>query len=405
MRKKILVVSQCFYPEQFRINDICEDWIKRGYEVTAVTGIPNYPKGKFYKGYGLFKKRREEYKGIKIIHLPMIPRGNSKIQLVLNYISFVVSGFLWSVFTREKADVVFVYASSPLTQALVGASFAKKNKIPCFLYVLDLWPDTVEYITNIESRFIMEPLGRVCDYIYKKSDKIFTSSKSCAAAIEERGIDGEKIFFWPQYAEEFFKPLSEEEITTKVIPKDGKFNIIFAGNIGQAQGLHILPVTAKMLADKKIPVRFCIIGDGRYKENLMFAIRGNRVEDSFLMIDRQPVGKVPELICAGDAALITLAPSRVFSMTIPAKVQSCMACARPLIGSIDGEVQAIINEADAGVCADAGNAKMLAERIAELAATSKKELQQIGENAYKYCLSNFEREKLLDQMDDWLMNA
>lgn len=369
-----------------------------------VTGIPNYPQGEFYKGYGLFKKRKEIYKGIKIIHLPIVARGKTPFGLILNYISFVFSGFFWALFTRLKADKVFVYASSPLTQALVGIWFAKKRKVPCFLYVLDLWPDTVEYITNIKSRFVMNPLGKVCDYIYKKSDKILTASKSCLAAIRDRGVPNEKLVFWPQYAEEVCRPPENESVGVPEIPKDGRFNIIFAGNIGQAQGLHILPITAKILKRRAVPVRFCIVGDGRYKNNLIVGINGNRVEDYFCMVERQPLERMPAFITACDAALICLAPSKVFSMTIPAKMQSCMACATPIIGSIDGEVQHIIELAKAGVSAKAGNAKMLADKIGALVALPAEQLAQMGANAYQYFIENFERQKLLDQMDIWLMN-
>ena len=132
MKKHILVIAQYFYPEQFRINDICTEWVKRGYKVTVVTGIPNYPQGKYYDGYGLFKKRKETYNGIEIIRIPLVPRGNNSIMLALNYLSFVVSGFFWKMFTKIKADYVFIFEVSPMTQALPGVWYAKKRKIPCY---------------------------------------------------------------------------------------------------------------------------------------------------------------------------------------------------------------------------------------------------------------------------------
>lgn len=92
MKQHILVVSQYFYPEDFRINDICKEWVKRGYKVTVLTGIPNYPQGKFYKGYSWFRGRRETYEGMGIIRIPLIPRGHNALMLMLNYISFVISG-------------------------------------------------------------------------------------------------------------------------------------------------------------------------------------------------------------------------------------------------------------------------------------------------------------------------
>ncbi|MGI6227805.1 MAG: hypothetical protein ACOYJ1_16315 [Peptococcales bacterium] len=149
MQKHILVIAQYFYPEQFRINDICTEWIKRNYRVTVVTGIPNYPQGKYYKGYGLFKRRRETYNGIDIISIPLVPRGNNAFMLAFNYLSFVISGFFWNLFTRIKADYVFIFEVSSMTQALPGIWYAKKMQIPCYLYVQDLWPENIEIIKGI----------------------------------------------------------------------------------------------------------------------------------------------------------------------------------------------------------------------------------------------------------------
>ena len=143
LKKHILVIAQYFYPEQFSINDICTEWVKRGYKVTVITGIPNYPQGKYYNGYGLFKKRKETYNGIEIIRIPLIPRGKNAIMLALNYLSFVISGFFWKLFTKIEADYVFIFEVSPMTQALPGVWYAKKRKIPCYLYVQDLWPENV----------------------------------------------------------------------------------------------------------------------------------------------------------------------------------------------------------------------------------------------------------------------
>ena len=143
MKKHILIVSQYFYPEQFRINDIAAEWVKRGHKVTVLTGIPNYPQGKFYDGYSWRKNRREVWNGVDIIRIPLFARGKSSIGMILNYFSFVISGFFWKCFTKLKADVVFTFEVSPMTQALIGVWYSKKHKIPNYLYVQDLWPENV----------------------------------------------------------------------------------------------------------------------------------------------------------------------------------------------------------------------------------------------------------------------
>lgn len=400
MKKHILVIAQYFYPEQFRINDICKEWVERGYKVTVITGIPNYPQGKYYKGYGLFKKRKEIYEGIEIIRIPLIPRGNNAIMLVLNYLSFVVSGFFWKLFTKIKADYVFIFEVSPMTQALPGVWYAKKRKIPCYLYVTDLWPENVEIAAGIKNKRILDAIGVMVDYIYRRCDRIFTSSENFIKAIKQRGVPVDEIEFWPQYAEDYYIPINRESATVPEIPQDSTFNIIFAGNIGLAQGLDILPTTAQMLKQENLKVRFNIVGEGRFKETLMNMVRDHGLTDMFNFVEKQPPTRIPEFMAVCDATLISLSKSEVFSITLPAKTQSCLACGIPIIVSADGEVQEVIKKAKAGVCSNAGDAEMLALKIRELLSKSSTELLQMRKNAYQYSKSNFEKEKLLSRMDE-----
>lgn len=399
MKKHILVISQYFYPEQFRINDICEEWVKRGYKVTVLTGIPNYPQGKFYKGYSFLKKRKEIYKGIEIIRIPIIPRGNSSIMLALNYLSFVVSGFFFSFFTRLKPDVVFIYEVSPMTQALPGVWLAKRRKIKCLLYVTDLWPENVEVVTGIKNKWVIGGIGRMVDYIYERCNLILTSSKSFIKSIESRGVPKEKIKFWPQYAEDFYRPVEVSENDIPEIPDDDYFNIIFAGNIGYAQGLDILPHVAQIINEAGLKVRFNIIGDGRAKEELISLTQVKKVSNNFNFIDRQPAEKIPFFMDKGDAALICLSKNKVFEITIPAKLQSCLACGIPIIVSADGEVSDIILEAEAGVYSPAANIELLAQKIIELVKLEKEGLEKMAKNGLFYYEENFKKEKLMNYID------
>lgn len=404
LKKHILVIAQYFYPEQFRINDICTEWVKRGYKVTVVTGIPNYPQGKYYDGYGLFKKRKETYNGMDIIRIPLVPRGNNAIMLALNYLSFVVSGFFWKSFTRIKADFVFIFEVSPMTQALPGVWYAKKRKIPCYLYVTDLWPENVEIVAGIKNKTILNTIGIMVDYIYKRCDRIFTSSESFIQAIVDRGTDRKKFEFWPQYAEDYYKPVDKEKANIPEIPQDDIFNIIFAGNIGFAQGLDVLPEAAKILKKTNTKVRFNIVGDGRFKETLKAKVEESQVTDYFNFIDKQPATRIPEFMAVSDATLISLSKSKVFSITLPAKTQSCLACGVPVIVSADGEIQDVIKKADAGVCSDAGDAKGLAENINKLVNMSAEKHKDMAQNAVDYYQKYFDKETLLNRMDQWFSN-
>jgi len=383
----LLVISQYFYPEEFRINDMCREWVKRGYKVTVVTGIPNYPKGIFYKGYGLLKKRSETYEGIEIIRLPIIPRGESSIQLILNYFSFVLSGMVWQWFTRIKADYVFIFEVSPMTQALPGIWYAKKKKIPCYLYVQDLWPENVEIVTGIHSPLVIGPIGKMVDYIYKRCSRIFVTSQSFKKAIELRGIEKKKVIYWPQYAEDFYMPYEKAK-------HDDTFRLIFTGNIGYAQGLDILPQTALLL--KKENIKFILVGDGRYKKELMKEIKQLDVEDMFQMIGRQPATKIPQLLSKADAAFFSFMDNPLFEMTIPAKLQSYMACGMPIVAAVSGESREIIEVAECGICSPIGDAGKLAEAIKKM---KESDLVKLGKNSQLYVQRYFSKEKLLNKID------
>lgn len=402
-KKHILVLSQYFHPEPFRINDMCLEWVKRGYKVTVVTGIPNYPQGKFYKGYSWFKGRREDWNGVRIIRIPLIPRGHSSLGLVLNYFSFVVSGFFWKCFTKVKADYVFMFEVSPMTQCLVGVWYAKRRKIPCYLYVQDLWPENVEIVTGIHNKVILGSIGKMVDYIYKRCDHIFATSPSFVTEIQKRCAEREKdkVTYWPQYAEEFYQPVERNRAfaLSPEIPNDGSFKIIFTGNIGQAQGLDILPKAAASLKGKNLC--FVIVGDGRNKADFVNQIEEYGVSEMFLMIDRQPAERIPAMLCCCDAAFVSFMDNPLFAKTIPAKLQSYMACGMPIIASASGETKRVIEEADCGLCCGIGDVVQLSEKIQMFMALSFDERERVGKNARRYYEDNFRKQKLMDEIKEF----
>ena len=401
MKKHILVISQYFYPEEFRINDICKEWVKRGYEVTVVTGIPNYPKGKFYEGYGWFKKRKEVYEGVNIIRIPLIPRGNNALMLMLNYLSFVFFGFFWKLFTGIKADKVFIFEVSPMTQALVGVWYALKRKIPCYIYVQDLWPENVEIVTGIHNKHIIGGIDKMVNYIYKHCDKIFATSPSFVKRIEERssawrGTES-KVVYWPQYAEEFYQPVERKELPD--MPMNDKFKIVFTGNIGYAQGLDILPKTAALLKKDDVPCEFIIIGDGRYREEFEKEIAQNDVADMFHLLGRKKPEEIPEYLAWCDVAFISFADNPLFEMTIPAKLQSYMACGMPILAVAGGETKRIVEEAECGVVCKFGDVNHIVEGIIHLKQIIRNS-DNMAENAMIYNKNNFDKIRLFESIQE-----
>lgn len=398
--KKILVISQYFYPENFRINDICSEWVKRGYNVTVVTGIPNYPQGKFYDGYGLWKKRKECWKGIDIVRIPLIPRGNSSLGLLLNYFSFVISGFIWNLITQVKADRVFIFEVSPMTQALCGIQYAKRKKIPCYIYVQDLWPENVEIITGIHYKFVLKPIERMVDYIYSNCNLIFATSESFVEEIKKRVNDKkEKVVYWPQYAEEFYVPVKRN------IPKAEKksmFKIMFTGNIGVAQGLDVLPGTAIILKRNKCYVKFVLVGDGRNKERLRKLIKEHEVEAFFEFRGRIPPEDIPDVLSEGDIAFISFNDNSLFAKTIPAKLQTYMACGMPILAAATGETRSIIENFNCGVCCGIGDEGGLANAIIMIKRMDEEILQEMSLNSLEYSRRYFNKKVLMDKMDKYL---
>jgi glycosyltransferase involved in cell wall biosynthesis len=403
LAKHILIVAQVFYPEQYRVNDLVAEWTERGYKVSVLTGIPNYPEGKFYKGYGFFKRRHEYYKGAEVYRIPIIPRGRNFFTLSLNYLSFAISGIIWSLFARLRADIVFVYAGSPITQALPGIVYAKRRKIPCFVYVLDLWPENVVAVTGVKNRVFVGVIKKLVSYIYKNCTKIFVPSRAFIESILENGGTKEKLVYWPQYAEDFYRPLSECSHGS-YIPQD-RFNIVYAGNIGYAQGLDILVEAAKNLKSIGVPVRFNMVGDGSYKEELIRKIQEEQVEDFFNFLGKQPAEKVPEMIACCDATLLVLRDNPIYDKYIPAKLQTYLACGKPVIVSANGEAANIVRDAQAGVVCPAGDVECLTQAILYLASTQKETLEKMGENALRYSKKHFDKNKLLDLMDEYIKDA
>ncbi len=402
VKRHILVISQYFYPEEFRINDICSEWVKRGYDVTVITGIPNYPQGKYYKKYGVFSKRKEVYNGINIIRLVVTPRRKGKISLAINYLSFVVSGFFWQICTNINADIVFIFEVSPMTQALPGVWYAKKLNVPCYLYVTDLWPENVEIVVGLKNRILIGMIEKCVLYIYDNCSKIFTSSRGFIDAIIARGVSKSILEFWPYYAEDFYRKLDKNAVKISEIPQDNKCNIIFAGNIGEAQGLDILVETAKVLKEKACLVRFNIVGDGRYKNKLIDKIVNSKVSEFFNFVSKQPAYRIPEFMAVCDATLICLKENKILELTIPSKLQSCMACGIPIIIYGSGEACEIVNFAQAGICCPSRNVNDFVGTILLFIAKSNKQKTEMGFNAVKYYKKYFNKKILMDKMCSYI---
>ena len=387
---------------------MCMEWVKRGYDVTVLTGIPNYPLGDIYNGYKR-EYKEEEWNGIHIIRLPVHERGHNLFTLFLNCWTYVHYGKKWvdKVVKENNGkfpfDTFFTFEVSPMTQALVGAYATKKYGVKSILYVQDLWPENVIEIMGIKNPIVIKPIERMVKKIYRDTNIILATSESFVKAIQDKIKDKstiDKVKFWPQYAEDFYKPLKKNK------PND-KFRICFTGNIGKTQGLEILAETAKLIKNdytkknREIDIEFVIVGDGRNKIEFINSIKKNDVEDMFILMGKKPAEEIPEILSTCDVAFLSFANIDIFKMTIPAKLQSYMACGMPILASAIGETKRIIEEAGCGVCCEIGVSSALVDRIYYII-SNKHELKAMGDNARKYYEMHFDRKELMDYIDEFL---
>ena len=396
---RILVISQYFYPENFRINDLCYGLKEKGHNVAVLTGKPNYPNGQFYKGYGFFKKRIEVINGITIYRSNLIPRGKgSGFRLFVNYLSFVFFGLFRLFFIKEKFDKIFVYAPSPITVGYLGAFASFLFRAKPYLWVHDLWPESVKDAGGINNKFVLGLVNLMTKSIYYFYNTILVQSPRFKDYLVNQGVNEKKILFYPYYAESFYKVIEPNQKIKKIFSK--RLNIVFAGNIGVAQSFDTI-INAVEIVSKKIDnFTVIVLGDGRDKKRILDKITSLNLNSHFNFLGSFPPEKMSEFFASADALLVTLKKTKIFSMTIPGKLQSYLACGRPIIGSIDGIGAEIIKESSCGLVTPSEDYNGLAESIINFYNSTEENRVKFGINARKYFEKEFARDKLLLKLID-----
>ncbi len=388
-------MSQYFYPESFRVNDLVLGLKERGHEIVVLTAKPNYPNGNFYHGYGYFSPSIEIWNEIKIYRSAIIPRGKGGgLRLLINYFSFPLFATLKSYFIKEKFDLLFVYQLSPVMIAIPGILFKKRNNIPLYLYIQDLWPESITAAGGIKNKFILKVMGAITRWIYENSDKILVQSRGFISFVLNQNVKNEKIIYYPNSAEEFYKVTPKEDKFVSILPKG--FNLIFAGNIGESQGFDTLLAAAVIVKQRNIKVNWVILGDGRLKQYVEKKVIQLGLNNSFYLLGAFPVTEMPLFFSCADALLVSLKKDFIFALTIPSKIQSYLACGKPIIGSLDGEGSRIIIESKAGYTSGAEDEIGLANSVQKLVELNETDRKQLGINARNYFEKEFDREYLLD---------
>lgn len=389
---KILVICQYYFPEPFRIADICEELVCRGNAVTVVTGVPNYPMGEIYQGYEHGERAQEIIKGVHVVRCPIHPRKKGALHRLWNYYSYPFQSKRALKRLENDFDVVFVYQLSPVMMANAGIWYAKKHHIKSVLYCLDLWPASLN-AGGISNGLIYRWFRRESEKVYSNVDQILISSQSFASYFyEEFGRDD--TLFLPQYAETTYSP-SECKKTP-----DEYVDFMFAGNVGTMQSVDTIIKAAALCKDIR-NIRWHIVGDGIDLESCKTL--AEKLDVPVIFHGRQPIEQMPHYYSMADAMLITLKDDPIISLTLPGKLQSYMAAGKPVIGAIDGEAKNVIEQFKCGYCVPACDCEKLAA-VCRKFVEDRANHNVMGKNACIAYEREYSKDKFIDSLQEDLIN-
>jgi colanic acid biosynthesis glycosyl transferase WcaI len=402
----LLVVSQYFWPEEFRINDLALALRRRGHAVTVFTGKPNYPGGRFLPGYGFFRRASEDYQGVRVIRVPLVPRGDGgTLRLLLNFLSFALLGSLLAPLRCKGAfDAILVYEPSPVTVGLPALVLKWIKRAPVLFWAQDLWPETLSATGVVRAPWLLALVDRLVRFIYRHCDLVLVQSRAFTPHVQAQGVPPEKIRYYPNTAEALYRPVALEERAPERAMLPPGFRVMFAGNIGAAQDFGTILAAADRLKSER-DIQWVIIGEGRRYAWVAQEIARRGLRGSVRLLGKHPVESMPRFFALADALLVTLRNETIFSLTIPTKIQSYLACGRPVVAALDGEGARVIEESGSGIAVAAGDAAALAAAVSRLHRTPAPERAAMGRRGREYFEREFERSMLVSRLEDWMKSA
>ena len=400
----VLIVSQYFWPEEFRINDLATELVRRGHEVTVLTGVPNYPKGQLFAAYRTTPADFAQYNGVRIVRVPLVPRGQGALRLALNYLSFVVTGCTLGVWKLRKVDfdVIFSPQLSPVTAMIPAVLLRAVRRRKFVMWVLDLWPDTLQALGIVKSRRVLGWIGRLVGFIYHRTDKLYVQSRGFIPNVlkyTKRPVNTE---FLPNWSEEI-RDLDTVMAAPQVPARPDSFNVMFAGAIGEAQDFPTILDAAERLRDEP-RLRWLIVGDGRVSD-WVAAEAARRGLTNFIMLGRYPVDDMPAFYKHAQVMLVSLKADPIFAMTIPGKVQSYLAAGKPVIAMLDGEGAKVIADSGAGISVASSDVDGLVSAVRSMMALDAAALSDLGLAAKRYSDTVFDRAMLIDRIEAQLRSC
>ncbi len=384
--KRILLVTQYIYPETFKSSEMAFELVNKNYRVDVLCGIPNYPEGHYYKGYGLFRKRIETIKGVYFYRCFQTPRKllPGFIGLSLNFLSFVFSSLLWVLFffSWKKYDAIIVHAPSPVTQAIPACVLGKIRHTPVYTWIQDIWPDSVISTVGEKGLKLKTILQTITDWVYKNSTRILVTSKGMCELINRTYDYSKKIVYFPQWSDEMYAGYEKRDNETL------SYNIMMAGSLNDGIGVPALMSLCLELKNDK--VKFTFVGGGNEEQNMRAFVNDNHLNNVYFT-GRKAINEMPSYFTQADAMLLSLKETHLphLKATVPARLQSYMSAGKPILAMIEGSAADIIKDADCGYAVSAGDYKGLANYIRETVLPNKNSFAEKGKNARIYFLDNF----------------
>lgn len=393
---RVLLLSQYFWPESFQINQIATALADRGIEVEVLTGKPNYPAGKIFPGYRAGGCQSEEYHGIPVHRLPLMPRASGGVRLALNYLSFILSGLLLApwMLRKKKFDVVFVYAPSPILQAIPAIFLGWLKGARTILWVQDLWPESLSATGHVNNPRVLKAVEHVVRYIYRHMDLLLVQSEAFIAPVSALA-GGTPVLYHPNSVDDSFAAPSSAPVPA-LAGLDAPFSVLFAGNIGTAQAVQVIVAAARLLKDHA-DIAFVVVGDGS-RHAWMQAQAAEHGLQNLHLPGRFPVETMPGLMHKASALLVTLADQEIFRHTVPSKVQAYLAAGRPIIACLNGEGARLVEAARAGLTVAAEDGEALAAAVLRLYRTDAAERAAMGRRGADYHVAHFSHAMLVDQL-------
>ena len=404
-QKKILVVTQHFWPENFRINDIVEGFLQDGIAVDVLCGLPNYPKGEWFPGYSAAGPFEEEWHGARLYRCKEVPRrGNTSVNIFLNYVS-------WPWYAAHALhrlpggyDAVFCFNTSPVLMCWPAIRYAKKQHIPFTNYVLDIWPENLYSVLNVKNKALRAIAQGVSDALYKKADRLIAMSEPLQQRLCQRtGMSPQKIAVIPQYCEDFYAvPQPDAALQAQFA---GRFNLVFTGTFTPAQSLETV-ITAVQDARSRGAdmLHLLLVGDGMSRAALEAKVKELHAEDAVTFYGSVPATDIPKFTALADALIVCLSDSPDLGLTVPAKVASYMAAGKPVLASMDGAGNAAVAAAG-GLSSPACDAAALADNLLALTRMGAAQRAAMGQSAKEYYLAHYRRSELLRKLEHFILEG